>query len=61
MKSFYSTGNRSLSAYMVEQDGAFAPGTVMARSEKEMHDAVEAGYIKKIQTSILSAWTSVPL
>lgn len=47
MKSFYSTGNRSLSAYMGEQNGAFAPGTVMARSEKEMRDAAEAGYIKK--------------
>ena len=45
MKSFYSTGNQSLSAYMGEVEGAFAPGTVMARSEKEMMDALEAGII----------------
>ncbi len=47
MKSFYSTGNRSLSAYMGEIDGSFAPGTVMARSEKELTDAKNKGYIKK--------------
>ena len=46
MKSFYSTGNRSLSAYMGEVDGGFAPGTVMARSEQEMTDALAAGYLK---------------
>ena len=45
MKSFYSTGNRSLSAYMGEEDGCFAPETVMARSEKELYAAQEAGYI----------------
>ena len=46
MKSFYSTSNRSLSAYMGEQDGSFAEGTVMARSEEEMKAALESGYIK---------------
>ena len=46
MKSFYSTGNRSLSAYMGEVDGAFAPGTVMARSEEEMNAALAGGYLK---------------
>ena len=46
MKSFYSTGNQSLSAYMGEVDGAFAPGTVMARSEAEMTAALKAGYLK---------------
>jgi AcrR family transcriptional regulator len=45
MKSFYSTSNRSLSAYMGEQDGSFAPDTVMARSERELLAAQEAGYI----------------
>ena len=45
MKSFYSTGNRSLSAYMSEQDGSFLEGTVMARSEKEMNAALAAGII----------------
>ena len=47
MKSFYSTGNRSLSAYMGEVDGAFEPYTVMARSEVELTQAQEQGYIKK--------------
>ena len=46
MKSFYSTGNLSLSSYMGETDGAFASGTVMARSEAEMRDALSAGFIK---------------
>ncbi len=46
LKSFYSTGNRSLSAYMGEVDGAFASGTVMARSEEEMDAALEAGFLK---------------
>lgn len=46
MKSFYSTGNRSLSAYMSEVDGTFAEGTVMARSEKEMMEARNIGFIK---------------
>ena len=47
MKSFYSTGNRSLSAYMSEQDGGFLDGTVMERSEKEMNKALAAGIFKK--------------
>lgn len=47
MKSFYSTGNRSLSAYMGEVDGRFEPYTVMARSELEMHRAQEQGIVKK--------------
>ena len=46
MKSFYSTENRSLSVYMGETDGSFAPGTVMARSEDEMNKAAAKGYIK---------------
>lgn len=47
MKSFYSTGNLSLSAYMGEEEGCFAPDTVMARSEKELNAARDARYIKK--------------
>lgn len=47
MKSFYSTGNRSLSAYMGEVDGAFASGTVMARSEVEIQNAKDNGIIKE--------------
>jgi AcrR family transcriptional regulator len=46
MKSFYSTSNQSLSAYMGEVNGAFASGTVMARSEAEMRNALSAGFIK---------------
>ncbi len=46
MKSFYSTGNRSLSAYMGENDGRFEPGTVMHRSETEMAEALKQGIIK---------------
>lgn len=46
MKSFYSTGNRSLSAYMGEVEGAFPKGTVMARSEIEVRLARELGVIK---------------
>ena len=46
MKSFYSTDNRSLSAYMGEVGGAFDAGTVMARNESEMSAALRGGYIK---------------
>ena len=46
MKSFYSTGNRSLSASMGEVDGKFTAGTVMERCEEEMNIALETGYIK---------------
>ena len=45
MKSFYSTSNMSLSAYMGEHDGTFEPDTVMARSEIEMIAAIDAGYV----------------
>ncbi|MBR1693714.1 MAG: TetR/AcrR family transcriptional regulator [Lachnospiraceae bacterium] len=47
MKSFYSTGNRSLSAYMGEVDGTFASGTVMARSETEIQNAQDHGIINE--------------
>lgn len=47
MKSFYSTENHSLSAYMEEKDGSFTAGTVMARSEEEMVAAQKAGYLEK--------------
>lgn len=47
MKSFYTTGNKALSAYMGQSDGCFAEGTVMARCERELRDAQEQGYLKK--------------
>ena len=46
MKSFYSTENRTLSAYMGEENGSFAEGSVMAISEKEMSEALDCGIIK---------------
>ena len=46
MKSFYSTGNKSLSSYMGEKDGTFEVGTVMARCEMELLAASKAGYLK---------------
>lgn len=46
MKSFYSTSNRSLSAFMGEENGLFAEDSVMARSEKEMNEALKRGFIK---------------
>ena len=45
MKSFYSTGNKSLSAYMGETEGSFDPDTVMARCETELLEAQNAGYL----------------
>ena len=47
MKSFYTTGNKALSAYMCEQDGCFGEGTVMARCERELLAAQELGCLEK--------------
>ena len=47
MKSFYTTGNKALSAYMGQENGCFADGTVMARCERELLEAQEQGFIKK--------------
>lgn len=47
MKSFYTAGNRLLSAYMSEVNGQFEPDTVMARSEREITAAQAQGIIKK--------------
>ena len=46
MKSFYTTNNNSLSAYMCEHDGKFLSDTIMARSEREINEAVNSGIIK---------------
>ena len=46
MKRFYTTGNQALSAYMGEEDGYFAEGTVMARCERETEAAIAAGVLK---------------
>ena len=47
MKSFYTTGNKALSAYMGQENGCFADGTVMARCERELIDARKQGFLKK--------------
>ena len=46
MKSFYTTGNQALSAYMCEENGTFVEGTVMARCEQEAKAAIEAGMLR---------------
>ena len=45
VRSFYNPCNIVLSAYMGERDGMFPKGTVMARSEKELDDALAQGVI----------------
>lgn len=45
MKQFYTTDNQALSAYLDEEDGRFADGTVMARSEKELEISASKGYL----------------
>lgn len=47
MKKFYTTDNCSLSAYMGEQNGNYSAGTVMARSERELRGAQQAGRLYK--------------
>ena len=55
MKSFYTTGNQALSAYMCEEDGRFADGTVMARCEAEIRAAISAGILdNKTDAHVLS-------
>lgn len=55
MKSFYTTGNQALSAYMCEEDGHFAEGTVMARCERELRAAIDEGILdNKIDAHELS-------
>ena len=46
MKSFYTTDNTALSAYMEEKNGKFIEGTIMAYSEKELENAVRNGFIE---------------
>lgn len=45
MKRFYTTDNQALSAYLDEEDGRFADGTVMARSERELELSAAQGYL----------------
>lgn len=45
MKQFYTTDNQALSAYLDEEDGCFADGTVMARSERELEICSKEGYL----------------
>ena len=55
MKSFYTAGNRSLSAYMSEVKGQFEPDTVMARSEREI-TAAQAQDICTIVKGCVLEW-----
>ena len=45
MKRFYTTDNRALSAYLDEEDGRFADGTIMLRSERELELCAAQGYL----------------
>ena len=45
MKSFYTTGNQALSAYMGTGNGAFQPDTVMARCEQELISVKTEGFL----------------
>ena len=47
LKSFYTAGNQALSAYMGEEDGKFQTGTVMARCEREILEAVRLGVLRE--------------
>lgn len=45
MKHFYTTDNRALSAYMGQENGSFAEGTVMLRCERELALARREGVL----------------
>jgi len=45
MKHFYTTDNRALSAYMGQENGSFAEGTVMLRCERELALAQQEGVL----------------
>ena len=45
MKSFYSTGNRSLSAYMGEEDGCFAPETEFMTARLNLYSLHNENYV----------------
>ncbi len=47
VRSFYSTENQALSAYLGAQEGSFPPGTAMARCEREIAAAIHAGVLPK--------------
>ena len=51
MKSFYTTGNTALSAYLGQTDGQFMPGSIMARSEQELAIAIAEGMLTGIPDS----------
>jgi AcrR family transcriptional regulator len=47
MKHFYTTDNRALSAYMGQENGSFAEGTVMLRCERELAQAQKEGVLSE--------------
>lgn len=46
MKGFYSTENTALSAYTRDEEGHFVKDSILARSEIEVQNAIEKGYLK---------------
>ncbi len=48
MKNFYSTSNQALSAYTGDKDGHFTLGSIMQRSENELTEAIEDGYLNAV-------------
>ena len=46
MKSFYSTENMALSAYMKEDEGKFVKRSILERSEIEVQKGIDNGYIQ---------------
>ena len=56
VKSFYNPCNKILSAYMGEHDNKFLSGSIMERSEHELNNALEAGFINdKINVHLIAS------
>lgn len=51
MKSFYTTDNAALSAYLVQKDGNFMPNSIMARSEQELAIAIAENKLPRMADS----------
>ena len=49
MKSFYTTDNIALSAFLGQKDGHFPEGSIMELSEIELNTAKENGYFSRIE------------
>lgn len=47
VKCFYTPGNSSLSAYMCQNEGLFARGSIMEVSESELRKSARGGYLDR--------------